>query len=254
MKKIDLKTCDFDEMTLRDWKEVIKSGQSLNIQNENGDTPLYYGATPLYYACSKNNVSLVKLFLEADADVNLKSKYGNTPLHATLKNSIIKILIKAGANVNGKDINGCTPLCHQIKSKNTKLLIELGANVNARDNLEKTPLHYANERKEFEVLLKNGADVNAQDKNGYTPLHKEIEVDNIRVLLENGADIHLKNEHGQEPLHCILINLNDNPEMQEVKDLFFVFQALLDKDDLNQSIPLAKHPHSQSQKIKPLRL
>ena len=44
-----------------------------------------YGRTPLSYAAEKGHEAIVKLLLEAGADINLKKRYCGTPLwHAAV--------------------------------------------------------------------------------------------------------------------------------------------------------------------------
>ena len=59
-------------------------------------------------------LKLSTTLIVAGADVNVKDKYGKTPLHFAAQSSnnpkIVTILIKAGANVDARDQNGKTSL------------------------------------------------------------------------------------------------------------------------------------------------
>lgn len=125
---------DFDEMTLKDWKSLIKSGDFCFKDR--------WACDPLFYACGKGNVELAKLLIQAGYDVNKRDLHNKTILHLVMNENILN------------------------------LLIESEADVNAVDNFQKTPLHSALKKEIIEGLLKNGAHIQAISKTGYTPLEQ----------------------------------------------------------------------------------
>ena len=137
---------------------------------------------------------------------------GETPLHTHAgegRKEVVKILINAGANVNAKNDSGSTPLIAAAfdgDKEIVKLLIAKGANVNPKTDLGNTPLHSAalNGRKEIvELLIANGADVNANNVAGVTPLHwaaQEGQKEIAELLIAKGADVNAKDESGKTPL------------------------------------------------------
>ena len=59
----------------------------------------------------ENTEKVVKLLIDAGADVNAKNNDGKTPLHIIKKSeTIAQMLIDAGADVNAKNKKGYTPL------------------------------------------------------------------------------------------------------------------------------------------------
>ena len=88
---------------------LLDSGKyDVNVKNK-------YGYTPLYEAVSGGNLDIVRLLLDRKADVNAKSKYDTTPLHKAAYASprhidIVRLLIDRGADVNAKTDGGYTPL------------------------------------------------------------------------------------------------------------------------------------------------
>ncbi|MAF12357.1 hypothetical protein CMK11_18080 [Candidatus Poribacteria bacterium] len=106
---------------------------------ENPDLVRARGAgssTPLHAAVWKGKAAVVRLLLEAGADVNAhndNTHWGTTPLHAAAhsnRKGIAELLIAHGADVNAKNPDGVTPLAtthaHNATSA-AKLLREHGA-------------------------------------------------------------------------------------------------------------------------------
>jgi ankyrin repeat protein len=87
--------------------------------------------------------------LEGGADVNVRNKYGKTPLHYAAKSGTpenITALLEAGADVNARDMDGWTPLYYAAEfgtPENITALLEVGADVNARDEGGKNPFDFA---------------------------------------------------------------------------------------------------------------
>ena len=195
------------------------------------------GFTDLHYAALANMPGLVKVLLDAGAEINArtyedgkrlseisqkklreltKSKFGvwkrngRTPLHfAALENArkAANLLIARGADVNAK-ADGTTPL-HTAAYRNARdvadLLIAHGADVNAKDKDGVTPLGdaaYRNARDAADLLIARGADVNAKSKYDNTPLHLAAwknARDVADLLIARGADVNVKNNWGDTP-------------------------------------------------------
>ena len=127
----------------------------------------------------ENNIKAIKKLLKKGFDVN-QFIDGTTPIHYTLligKFDIVKVLLEAGANVNLEDNEGETPIYTAAWSEHletVKLLIESGANVNHENNKGETVLSqivfYNNLTKTVKLLIDSRADVNHVDNDGQTPL------------------------------------------------------------------------------------
>ncbi len=85
---------------------LLKEGADVNqkggIWDRGGETALHAASTP----------KIVKMLLEAGADVHSISDWGKTPLHAAASKGnaeIIQLLLAAGADVHAKDKNGNKP-------------------------------------------------------------------------------------------------------------------------------------------------
>lgn len=126
-------------------------------------------------------LDIVKLLIDNGADVDIKTEYGSTPLHAALKLGyyartrgeqseffdIARLLIRSGAkDVNTKDEDGTTPLFLALYSEQfaiAKSLVDLGANVNEKAKDGQTPLEYAKSighTAMINLLIENGAENN----------------------------------------------------------------------------------------------
>jgi len=170
------------------------------------------GRTALHYAVWYGWVEIVKLLIEAGADVNAKSNEGDTALHDTvLKNrvEIARMLIKAGADVNAKYNEGNTALHWAARLNNVKIvriLIEAGSDVNEKDNDGDTALYYAvwyNWVHVVQILIYAGTDVNEKDKDGDSALHEAAYwncIATARILINAGAKKNVKNNNKETPL------------------------------------------------------
>ena len=179
-------------------------------------------STLLSLAAAASNYSLVCELLKNGADVNLRDKNRQTPLHNADSCNIVRELIKHGAYKNAKDYEGNTPL--HIVSENgyipeLKELLRQNANLNIRNNEGHTPIYLASENghalavKEFlehsptakkqiinenllhiaaltgdiEVvmtILEHGLEVNQRDKDysDTTPLHDAVENGHLAIV------------------------------------------------------------------------
>nr|XP_006812692.1 PREDICTED: ankyrin repeat family A protein 2-like [Saccoglossus kowalevskii] len=118
----------------------ILAGVNVNIQDENGHTPLMW-------ACAQNQTSVVEFLLEKGADASIESVEKETALAFACSQGnveIVKLLLQSGVDVNSYDMNGGTPLLYAV---------------------------YNNHPKCVHFLLRSGADLTDETETGCSPLN-----------------------------------------------------------------------------------
>ena len=191
-----------------------------------------YGATPMSLAAEVGNTDMLKVLLEAGANVESPNADGQTALLAVARTGNVeaaKLLLDHGAAVDAKEkFGGQTPLMWASARRHPEmmqLLASRGADVNARSidrnyqrhvtaegrpkNLDSgglTPLLYAareNCAACVDVLLKNKVDIDLPDPDGVSPLLLAImnaNWDLTKQLVLAGADVNQWNIFGEAPL------------------------------------------------------
>ncbi|PQE05542.1 ankyrin repeat-containing protein [Rutstroemia sp. NJR-2017a BBW] len=140
------------------------------------------GRTPLIWSAERGHETVVKILLEAQADVNKRSGVngpGTALCAASFRGheAVVKILLEAQADIN---VQGClhgtalSAASRQGHEAVVKILLEARADVNARDAEYGTALHAASSRGHeavVKILLEAHADVNAMGGEHITALH-----------------------------------------------------------------------------------
>jgi ankyrin repeat protein/TPR repeat protein len=196
--------------------------------------------------------AIVRRLVEAGADVNARSKWGDVPIAALYraKEDTALLLIEKGARTQGVRVQG-QPILYAYagygKLRVVQSLVALGHSTDGSLDLE--PLvHYVADRgqvKVLEWLLGKGVDVNSKSKNGRTPLHAaatHARLDMISFLLDHGADPNAVDEQGRTPLFPLLATpgMARYAEQQELKavNLFRRHGAKFDHLDSKGEMPL----------------
>ncbi|XP_046988480.1 ankyrin-1-like [Schistocerca americana] len=197
------------------------------------------GTTPLHVAAAHRRVAVVRVLVDAGADIDCKTGNGRTPLHAAASvgaADTVLILLKYGAHLRETDRDGKTAM--QLATENGHLHIAKsmeihGGNVNKimRDLIragqagdvktvrellplstqagpgEWTHLHWGTIRGTTTLLnayLAAGMDPNVSDRHGNTPLHiaaARRPPAFSAALIAAGADIDAADSTGSTALH-----------------------------------------------------
>ena len=184
------------EVLLQHWKSVCSS---VAFVPYNGETPL---PCPAMWA----DPAVCQALIAAGADIETRDEMGRMPLHWSCKSgalTVVKMLVEAGANVCGVTKyrqGGLTCLQEAAHNGHTEIVRYLvglkEVDVNAAENKKGTSLHLAAGRKfpdVVQVLIDAGADIEAKNKKGRTPLHlASVGGDNlatVQMLVKAGANV-----------------------------------------------------------------
>ena len=127
----------------------------LQRQHNGGDPNLGEGATPLMRAARSGDVALMRLLLDAGADLTLTTRAGTTPLlfatgparRKSDKTAIeaIGLCLDHGADINAADANGQTALHVAVTQADSivSFLAGRGAKLDVKDRQGRTPLDIA---------------------------------------------------------------------------------------------------------------
>lgn len=175
----------------------------------------------LWQMAYKGDIDMMRVFLDADADVNAQGGYQGSALRAAAEGGLLdclKLLVSHGAEIDSSP-SSVQRLLTSIKTYATdclQFLLDSGADINMKDEYYGTALHRAIRNggdANFDLLIKRGADVNAlvdgYHVGGYrTPLQAACEAPSlsssnigpektvryVKQLLKGGADPNLRNE------------------------------------------------------------
>jgi ankyrin repeat protein len=157
---------------------IIDNHANLAVKDEGGNSLLQIAISDRYI-----NMDLVKYLLQLPQKkvnfLEVKNVYGYDPLHISILNDnldLVRLFVDAGANLEAKDDSGFTALHMATWYRRTeimKYLVEQDADLEAKDDSGFTALHMATWCRHTEImkyLVEQGADLEAKDSEGYTAL------------------------------------------------------------------------------------
>ncbi|KKP00157.1 hypothetical protein THAR02_07741 [Trichoderma harzianum] len=193
--------------------QMLLATGKVDINGRDGE----HKETPLIWAAKNGHKGIVKLLLDAGADVNVKEQnLGETALTLAIEGgheTTVQALLDKGADVHQRDFSGHTPLfttTWQNGGTMMKLLLDRGVDVNARNEDEQTPMFNTCACGSVELvklLLDAGADIDPIDAEGRTPLffatalHQQ---DIMSLLLERGSDINARDKEGRTTIYSAI--------------------------------------------------
>lgn len=172
------------------------------------DPNMAYGdkwVVPLHSATENNNLEIVKLLLDAGADLNIEAFKYTTALHAAAEVGaleIARLLLERGANPN----IGC------IRTKNTAL------HCLCRNYSRECVATY---NTMLDLFLSHGSDINAQMVDGTTALMLAVQAGwelAVDKLLEQGADVYLMKNKEILALHFAIQFIPHSPDKSLSED------------------------------------
>ena len=135
-------------------QDLIVLGANLDWQDE-----LSQDRTALHLAIYSHFSEIVRMLIDAGADLNVQDKHGDTPLHVAIMTNypiIVQMLIDAGADLNMQAKNGRTALhlAADLREKEiVRMLINAGARKDILDYRDRLPYDLA-DTQELKKLLK----------------------------------------------------------------------------------------------------
>ena len=231
----------------------LKKRDWVNIKNAEGMTPLHRHAAVADERTCRN-------LLDFGADVNAKTKHGQTALLETIlgvrsgyttperarqRTNVAKMLVESGATLDAKAWGyeetshyalafqkGMFEFCDYLEAtgEEPKVVANGGEYLCAATKYKRLDL--------IEKLISQGADINAQDANRETALYLAVSAKDMQIcrkLIELGADPNAKGRQGITPLFAVFSRFlnhmgyfNGSDREQAEVDAFAVFQLLLE--------------------------
>ncbi|EXJ75204.1 uncharacterized protein A1O5_01900 [Cladophialophora psammophila CBS 110553] len=180
-------------------KRILDSGLNPNELRRSNS---WYQLTPLQRACELRSLELVRVLLDAGADVNSSLRNTKSPLSYLIHRIVANWDGDGTENWDGDDIENSD--IDDIENRNlddielVQVLLRAGANVNPPDESPLTEVASSCIPKLVAVLLSAGADPNvSDDHSGTTPLSAAVQsrgpisdiISIVRHLLQAGAHV-----------------------------------------------------------------
>ncbi|MCF4969584.1 ankyrin repeat domain-containing protein [Nostoc sp. CMAA1605] len=161
-------------------KLLVQAGADMNLRGLGGKTALMYAANN-----GSGYIESVKTLVNLGADLDVRDDDGNTVLmqvELSGHKKIADILRKAGASEQGIAEIALIKAASNGDVEQVKSLISSGVNVNHNDGLALNRAIYADNQEMVELLIKAGADVNLGVRTGFTPLAEAAYRGNTEIV------------------------------------------------------------------------
>eukprot|EP00754_Rhynchopus_humris_P045212 Rhum_TRINITY_DN4707_c0_g1::Rhum_TRINITY_DN4707_c0_g1_i1::g.15441::m.15441 len=167
---------------------------------------------PMYHAATAGHLEVVRILIDAGANVN-KQHLGYTPLSQAALNgriSVMKLLLEHGADVDYDTLGQSALIRACADTSDTaaiECLLDNGANVH-KTHKDCTPLYFAAEEghvQQVKILIARGAVLDTPCDHGMTALHIAAQgghAETVRTLLDAGAARDIQDEYGRTPYHA----------------------------------------------------
>ena len=181
----------------------------------------------IMHALIMGHNNIFDLLYDNNADLNLPSENGATPLMVCMNIKRIDFMVKLlnkGVKIDNKTIKTEQNALHIGAEygflEGVKLLLEKGADIDNKTKDGSTAFYLSvknNHPKIVKLLLEKGADIDNKTKDDFTALHiavRDNRLDIVKLLLEKGAGIDNKTKDGFTALHIAVTN--NHPKMAKL--------------------------------------
>lgn len=161
------------------------------------------GKTLIFDLVNENNLELIKHIVNAGADLNIEDNEGNTPLSYMIDNGLkitsqkqkelflerLVFLLKFRIEINTVDKDGRTIFHKAVMSDDVEVVEKLltkKTNLDIRDKQGRTALHHTQWKGNYKIarlLIAAGADINAADYAGFTILNYAAILGHARLVV-----------------------------------------------------------------------
>lgn len=155
----------------------------------------------IHEACKQGDLEGVRFHLKEGASVDLNDSEGYTPLYWAASEghlAVVNHLLQYGADVNRFSVPETTPVCVATQNGHlevVKLLVQNGARLDLHNNIGYTPLHVACQQQDSVEMVKFFLESSPKTLNDmwncFTALFVASYagcIENAKVLLEHGAN------------------------------------------------------------------
>lgn len=152
---------------------------------------LAFGETPCMRAAWNQWIGPLKVILSAKPDLEIQDDGGHTALTMAVRDGseeVVRLLLEAGANVNHQTNYKGSPLRYAVFSnavETVRTILGYRPDLSLRDKDGDTALHCIQHSTPVEIprlLCNAGSDLESLNKDGYTPLSVAVECGNVHVV------------------------------------------------------------------------
>jgi uncharacterized protein len=166
----------------------------------------------LFDAAKRGCVSLVDRFLDEGAQVEMRDRFGNTPLLLAAREGhaeLVRFLLEHGAEIDRANVAGSTALLRAVdanRGRTAQQLLLAGADPNIANTKGVTPLTAAafnGDDRLVNLLLAEGADADATDRTGRSAIVYAAAkgfTGIVGALLDHGVAVDARDAHQLTPL------------------------------------------------------
>lgn len=197
-------------------KLLIDRGANVKAADDSALTALHRAAFDL---------EKTRLLLAAGADVNARTRNGQTALQAAARRrpstAVLRLLLDKGAEINAAGTAGGTALIASAAEGDLealRLLLAKGADPKTSPGLMRTAVR-SRCVECVRLLIDAGANVSfATAASGVTPIHEaaaRADIESVRLLISKGADARAADKRGYTPLMRAALSYTQNAAVVE---------------------------------------